>query len=91
MAVELHHLTNLEEGRQDLVFGDETHSTLDLGGLPMWVETENLDRSLLLVEHPHGDVDESGLAGSVAAQQADDFAAVHFEVHTGKHRDAGFE
>jgi hypothetical protein len=91
MAVELHHLTNLEEGRQDLVFGDETHSTLDLDGLPVWVETENLDHSLLLVEHPHGDVDESGLAGSVAAEEPDYFSGFNAEVHTVEDGNAGLE
>ena len=80
-----------EEGGQDLVFRDEADPPLDLDRLPERIETKDLDRSLLLVEHPHGDVEEGGLAGAVATEQADHLSVVNCEIDAVEYGNAGFE
>jgi hypothetical protein len=55
------------------------------------IETKDLDRSPLLVEHPHGDVDEGGLAGAVTAEKTYHLSGIDCEVHAVEHGDTWFE
>jgi len=90
-AVELDYLVHLEEAGENLVFGHETDAALDLDGSLVGIVTEDLDRSPLLVEHPHSNVDEGGLAGAVAAEESDNLAGLDGEVHAFEHGDPWFE
>jgi hypothetical protein len=89
--VEIDHLPDLEKGRQDLVLRDETDPAFDLHGLAVRVEAEDLYRSPLLVEHPHSDVEEGGLAGAVATEKTDHLSSFDIEVDTIENRCSRFE
>ncbi len=89
--MELDHIAHLEESRQDLVFRDETDPAFDLDRLAVGVETEDRDRSLLLVEHSHRDMEEGGLAGAVATEKSDHLSSFDIEVDTVEDGFTGFE
>jgi hypothetical protein len=89
--VELDDLANPEEGGEVLVFGDEADPSFDFDWLPMRIEPKDLDGASVLLEQPHRDVDEGGLAGAVAAKEADYLSGIDAKIDAVQNGDARME
>ena len=82
---EVHRLRNLDPARQHRHVGDETHFVHEGVALRARIEAEHLELAIERGE-PEDGLDHRGLAGAVRADQADDAARFHVEIHASNYR-----
>ena len=84
---EVDRLRNLQPARQHRDIGDEAHLFHERVALRARIEPQHLELAVERREAEDG-LDHRGLAGAVRADQADDAARFHVEIHSANHRRA---